>query len=72
MPYVQDPQQLPGENLLQFASRLRQMAMNIEAQAGGSTIESEIYWLKAHVASMEWELQQHYANTGRLQCDREE
>ncbi len=49
----QEPYQLPGGSLAQFADRLWQLIMSIEESSGRSTLQSETYRMLLFVVEMQ-------------------
>ncbi len=65
MPEGQEPYQLPGESLAQYADRLWQLIMSIEETNGQSTLQSEQYRMLLFVVEMQLLLEEEF-NVTRL------
>ncbi len=61
----QEPYQLPGESLAQFADRLWQLIMSIEETYGQTTLQSEQYRMMLFVVEMQLLLEEEF-NVTRL------
>ncbi len=65
MPEEQEPYQLPGESLSQYADRLWHLIMSIEETYGQSTLQSEQYRMLLFVIEMQLLLEEEF-NVTRL------
>ncbi len=71
MPEGQEPYQLPGESLAQYADRLWQLIMSIEETNGQSTLQSEQYRMLLFVAEMQLLLEEEFHFTRLPPASRE-